>query len=390
MKEKYSILVFEIISSGHHPVYQSNIIKGISKSNFDIFTTTSSTGNSRFLIDSLKKEEVNVIFLRDGVLGRSLRKFGWLFGEFSNYLLLRKITKEIRPDIIVIPCMDYVLRAFVFFGSPFNLPWVGVQIKNPFQNVKHRVIYRFILSRIKNQLKKGSFLFTIDQGFSKIIDHDIYKNARSSYLADPVNMPCIIDRGLALGQLNLSKSCTWVLVYGAISNRKNIEILLNSIYDLESNKIGVIIAGLCDDSVLSVLLEESSKELIKDKRLVVINEYLSEKQEELVFSACDIVWMGYSGHYGMSGVLIKAVWAKRVVIACNTGLIAQFAKSTRAGPVINTEDITEIKNILLLLSSPRVRQKYISKASDSLNEHSWDSFISKVDSAIVRIINSNE
>jgi glycosyltransferase involved in cell wall biosynthesis len=179
-------------------------------------------------------------------------------------------------------------------------------------------------------------------------------------------------------------------VYGAISNRKNIEILLNSIYDLESNKIGVIIAGLCDDSVLSVLLEESSKELIKDKRLVVINEYLSEKQEELVFSACDIVWMGYSGHYGMSGVLIKAVWAKRVVIACNTGLIAQFAKSMRAGPVINTEDITEIKNILLLLSSPRVRQKYISKASDSLNEHSWDSFISKVDSAIVRIINSNE
>jgi len=39
---------------------------------------------------------------------------------------------------------------------------------------------------------------------------------------------------------------------------------------------------------------------------LVLDRLISEEQEADLFSACDAVWLGYMGHYGMSGVLVQA------------------------------------------------------------------------------------
>jgi hypothetical protein len=47
------------------------------------------------------------------------------------------------------------------------------------------------------------------------------------------------------------------------------------------------------------------------------------------------VWLGYKGHYGMSGVLVQAYRFNKPVIATADGLIGWFCRDGELGPVVD-------------------------------------------------------
>ena len=53
-----------------------------------------------------------------------------------------------------------------------------------------------------------------------------------------------------------------------------------------------------------------------------MNRYLNMDEENMVFSAADVVWLGYQGHYHMSGVLVQAGVMGLPVVASDEGLMA--------------------------------------------------------------------
>ena len=68
---------------------------------------------------------------------------------------------------------------------------------------------------------------------------------------------------------------------------------------------------------------------------VYLDHFVTNEMEFDLFSACDAVWLGYKGHYGMSGVLVQAYRFGKPVIATADGLIGWFCRDGTLGPVID-------------------------------------------------------
>ena len=70
----------------------------------------------------------------------------------------------------------------------------------------------------------------------------------------------------------------------------------------------------------------------------------------MVFSAADVVWLGYQGHYHMSGVLVQAGVMGLPVIACEEGLIGWLTRRFGSGPVVATSSPAAIATAIAELS----------------------------------------
>jgi hypothetical protein len=53
--------------------------------------------------------------------------------------------------------------------------------------------------------------------------------------------------------------------------------------------------------------------------------YIEEKEESLIFSAADAIWIAYDGVQSTSGVLVKAALYQKAVLYRDFGLIGRYA-----------------------------------------------------------------
>ena len=73
-----------------------------------------------------------------------------------------------------------------------------------------------------------------------------------------------------------------------------------------------------------------------------MDRFVTAEEELDLFSACDVVWLGYKGHYGMSGVLVQAYRFGKPVVATADGLIGWFCRTGELGPVVEDLSVTSI------------------------------------------------
>lgn len=179
------------------------------------------------------------------------------------------------------------------------------------------------------------------------------------YVGDIAHLSGNMSREQARRTLAIRDHEIVVLMYGALDARKGIKELLAALRRLgpDSNVV-VVIAGEPQDSATRQLLAESEvAELIEYGMLQVIAGFLDDEQEFTVFKAADIVWLGYQGFYGMSGVLLQAGLAGLPVIACKQGLIGWFVRQHRLGEILDTMEPAEIgSSIRRLANDPGTRR----------------------------------
>jgi glycosyltransferase involved in cell wall biosynthesis len=73
-----------------------------------------------------------------------------------------------------------------------------------------------------------------------------------------------------------------------------------------------------------------------------MDRFITAEEELDLFSACDVVWLGYKGHYGMSGVLVQAYRFGKAVVATADGLIGWFCRTGELGTVVDDLSVTSI------------------------------------------------
>jgi glycosyltransferase involved in cell wall biosynthesis len=152
---------------------------------------------------------------------------------------------------------------------------------------------------------------------------------RVEYLPDPFPEVSPVEKAKAKTRLGIGTQRS-ILVYGAISERKGVMELLSACMQLDDHPL-VVIAGEQDETVRAYLRSFGSA---LDGRIRVFDHFISVQMEADLFSACDVVWVGYKDHYGMSGVLVQAHRFRRIVIATSAGLIGWFAKHDQMGPLL--------------------------------------------------------
>jgi glycosyltransferase involved in cell wall biosynthesis len=250
--------------------------------------------------------------------------------------------------LVVVPYADYFLLALPFLRSPFGkTPWVGITMRSNFHH--HAVGVRAPNRPLVDAVKLRLFARAIRVGGMKTlltIDPTLpdwwRKRAGSSavrggtsidYLADPFPDARAAEPAAAKQRLGLSDG-THVLVYGAINDRKGIFELIEALGQRPGGSYAptLVIAGAQDDDVRAQLAAAVSR---LSPAPVVLDRFISSETELDLFSACDVVWLGYKGHYGMSGVLVQAYRFGKPVVATADGLIGWFCRTGELGPVID-------------------------------------------------------
>jgi glycosyltransferase involved in cell wall biosynthesis len=174
--------------------------------------------------------------------------------------------------------------------------------------------------------------------------------AALGYLADPspdATGTGSISADDARARLRLG-SGPHLLVYGDVSARKGIRELVGALSG-HPRAPTLVIAGVQDAETRDYLRDATST-LAREP--VVLDRFITETEEADLFAACDAVWLGYKGHYGMSGVLVQAYRSGKPVVATADGLIGWFCNGRELGPVIEDLSTAAIRQALDQLWPP--------------------------------------
>jgi glycosyltransferase involved in cell wall biosynthesis len=251
--------------------------------------------------------------------------------------------------LVVVPYLDYFLYALPFLGSPFGeTPWLGITMRATFH---HRAVgieapARPIVNAVKIRLFRRAVetqglltLLSIDPTLPAWSDRALSSKrtlspartrASIAYLADPYPDARTDDPTAARSRLGFGPE-RHLLVYGSITERKG---LFELVYALEqmARPPTLVVAGE-QDAPTRMFLHAHVPRLTPAP--VIIDRFISNDMERDLFSACDVVWLGYKGHAGMSGVLVQAYRFGKRVVATSEGLIGWFCAGGTLGPVLD-------------------------------------------------------
>ncbi len=267
------------------------------------------------------------------------RYFRYAYGLLSDF----------QPvALVVVPYVDYFLYALPFLGSPFGeTPWIGITMRATFHHRKVGVKApdQKVANTVKSLLFRRAMrapgiraLLSIDPTLPEWSARALgSRGAAIRYLADPFPDARADDPARARERLRLS-SGPHLLVYGSITERKGIRELVTALEQMSRDEQRaaqaptLVVAGEQDAATREFLAFHAQR--LKPAP-VLLDLFVTNEMELDLFSACDAVWLGYKGHYGMSGVLVQAYRFKKPVIATADGLIGWFCRSGEMGPVID-------------------------------------------------------
>ncbi len=73
-------------------------------------------------------------------------------------------------------------------------------------------------------------------------------------------------------------------------------------------------------------------------RALLINRYVSDDEEKLCFAASDVVLLPYLNHFGTSGVLSRAMSARKPVIVSDEQLLGKMTRERGLGLLFPSGD----------------------------------------------------
>jgi glycosyltransferase involved in cell wall biosynthesis len=151
-------------------------------------------------------------------------------------------------------------------------------------------------------------------------------------------------RGESRAHYSLSDSDVAILCFGALTQRKGVEILLNAAAKISgAANIVVILAGKQDLEVESRIASFKARKEEQSMRIVIRNAFVDADEERRLFAAADIVWVGYPGFLGSSGVLIQAGCASLPVVSGSQGETGATVRGFQCGLTCELSNPSEVE-----------------------------------------------
>ena len=393
-----TLLIIEPHFDGHRGGYVTWIAKAAADRGFIVKIATLSANLSHPLLGPLQellgaKLEVVVLDKEEAIRSPD-NVVSLIFKEFRYWALLRRLYAQsacpANSVTIFVPYLDYCTNAIALLGSPFGVtPWSGIVMRQAFHFrvagvkgnetslrwVKHKLFKRLLRSQHLRSL------FTLDESLVKVVSVSKQKGAEKIvYLPDPAQHQKSLDREYARSSLGIRRGAAVILVYGGIRERKGVSELLTALGTLRGNQeVDVIIAGRQSKGVRKSIDSPEFAPLVAGGQLHQIDRFLNVEEELLVFSAADIVWLGYRDFYMMSGVLVQAGQMSLPVIATSDGLIGRLTKTHGLGLVVDVRDSCEVrKAIELLTASSALRTELGKNGKKIFSAHTVCNFVDTI------------
>ena len=211
-----------------------------------------------------------------------------------------------------------------------------------------------------------------------------FNNAKKiAFLHDPKEFNFNFSKRKSRKKLCLPKKAILILVYGALIDSKGIAELLSIFSNKKiDDNIKVVLAGKQLGIIKNYIANNKNIDKLKSKKkLFFFNKWIDELTEALLFSAVDIVWIGYKNYSSPSGVLYQAVQKSLPVIISNDSYIGNLNKKIKVGCAVNIYDsLSIISGINFVIDNNNkqnliANMKIFSKISKSKN---WVSRFKKI------------
>jgi len=336
-----NILFIEFDNTGHHiTLYMRLLLKEfIKKQDYKIWllTTKEVFLSNEFRILQLDKIKLNKIFFIN-IPAKPLNKnyltiiIYQLQYFLSIFIFFLKNNKNIKPDKIYFNHFDpfiFIFSIFFYFLNIRNV--IGLYLNPKF----HYYLYNIKNYSILDSFKKYLFSFLLSsKKINKIfvVDELFYKYSRKAFPNNKEKIK-LVNEAISNYQYSyniiklkskygISPEHKVILVYGYLDLRKGIEelLLLYNNANFPTNII-IIFAGIQSQNVKFIFKKKEYSDLIRKKRIILLNRYISDKEEFYLFKITYLTWVAYSGgSHGSSGVLNKSIAMGTPIIVNNKSL----------------------------------------------------------------------
>jgi len=387
MEQDY-VLIVEPNLTGHRWRYAEWIMQACAEAGYPCMLVTECANEDHRLarqITAANRPDQQIAFVDPEERARNRLPDPNEYWRFHRYFkrVHSIITRMQSIRLVVVPYVDYFFYSLPFLGSPFGkTPWIGITMRSTFHHHKVGIKApdRPVVNAVKALLFKRAIrttglrtLLTIDPTLPEWSARGASKHSAAiAYVADPFPDEHAENPVLARERLGLDPEQRYLLVYGAITERKGIYELVHALTRLEHAPT-LIVAGE-QDAGTRHFMRNHVRSL--NPAPLVLDAFISNDMERDLFSACDAVWLGYKGHYGMSGVLVQAYRFGKPVIATEDGLIGWFSRRCELGPILSDLSSASIGRAITetMTSWPHASEAMPSAREDLLSRHTLGQF----------------
>lgn len=177
------------------------------------------------------------------------------------------------------------------------------------------------------------------------------------FLPDPWDGEFTHDRTEARALLGIREDQFVLLNYGIGDRRKGLHLVVQAMQEIPDDAgVFLLCAGrMSRDQRLTAAMTR----LVDRGRALVLDRYVSDREESLCFCAGDAVMLPYLKHFGSSGVLSLAAAAGKMVIASDAGLVGRRVRDHNLGWLFRPGDVNDLKQRIIeasRLSEPDMQQ----------------------------------
>lgn len=355
------ILIIETEIDGHYiSLYLKNIVREILSRKIEsltIITKKSVIADENYKF--FKNKKINIFYIRDIKKPKKYNFLSLLIYQIRYYFNIKKcfntISKNKKFDLVYVNTLDHFDKALSIFGSPFKkVNFYGlfnhIRFHLSYFKLERNFLFSYFYEILFRRILKVKYLkniFVVDDYIKTYLDIQNVDNNKIIKVNEASNTHnTFISKKKEIAfrkKYLLTKNDFVILVYGAIRKDKGIKYLINSVISNNFNKkIKIIIAGKCDSKTLNDIKQFQKLSNKSNFEIIVFNYFIDENFQNILFSASNLVWIGYTRYYGSSGVYYLAGHMKRPVIINNKGTLYNLNKKYKIGVAT---DVTDSKKV---------------------------------------------
>lgn len=290
-----------------------------------------------------------------------------------NWLKVSRYIKKANPDLVIIQ-----------WWHPYFAPcfWSICKLTSCIHKlfICHNVYphERFLMDKIltKATLKNGKYFIV----HSKLDAQDlinIKKDVNYVHTYIPTYSTFKIknlSKNRARIMLNKATSQKILLFFGLIREYKGLRYLIEAAPEIVSklDNITIMIVGDFDGE------KEKYEELIyktkMEANIEIIDQYISDGDVEMYFSACDLVVLPYISAT-QSGIVQVAYGFNKPVVSTNVGGLPEVVIDDKTGFVVPARNPSKLAEVIIRYFKEEKEEEFVENIKDRAYLYSWDRMV---------------
>jgi glycosyltransferase involved in cell wall biosynthesis len=161
---------------------------------------------------------------------------------------------------------------------------------------------------------------------------------RNRFLPDPIEDWPEVDRHEARRRLGLADDGPWLGCVGAIDLRKGMDLLLAAFKAAALPTSARLLLGGQHHPYIRQLLETEYADLVRARRVVSLDRYLTVAEFGDVIAAMDLMCTPYARQIAIASIVLRAAAARRPVLATDFGWCGRVVPAFQLGWTCNVQN----------------------------------------------------